>query len=56
VIEERLGSPDEFADALGTHLEGPDLPDSRELRLLVEIAFFASLNEEEGQRLAVTLA
>jgi hypothetical protein len=56
MIDERLGSPDEFANALGAHLEGPDLPDLRELRSLVELAFFASLNEEEGQRLAFTIA
>lgn len=56
MIEERLGSTDEFADALGAHLEGPDLPDARELRLLIEIAFFASMNEEEGRRLAFTIA
>lgn len=56
MIEERLGSTDEFARALAAHLEGPDLPDSRELRSLVEVAFFASLNEEEGQRLAFTIA
>ena len=56
MIEERLGSPDEFASALAAHLEGPDLPDSRELRSLVEVAFFASLNEEEGQREARTEA
>src|SRR3954462_12436912 len=56
MMSERLESLDEFANALGAHLEGPDLPDLRELRLLVEIAFFASLNEEEGQRLAFTIA
>lgn len=56
MIDERLGSPDEFANALGAHLEGPDLPDLRDLRSLVELAFFASLNEEEGQRLAFTIA
>ena len=32
------------------------MPSARELRLLVQIAFFASLNEEEGQRLAFTMA
>jgi hypothetical protein len=53
---ERLGSPDDFANVLGAHLEGPDLPDLDELRSLVQIAFFASLNEEEGQRLAFTIA
>ena len=52
--EERLGSTDELATALAAHLEGPDLPDSRELRSLVEVAFFASSNEEEGQREART--
>jgi hypothetical protein len=56
VIDERLGSPDEFALALVAHLDGPDLPDQRDLRSLIEIAFFASLNEEEGQRLAFTIA
>jgi hypothetical protein len=56
VIDERLGSPDEFAGALGAHLEGADLPEPRDLRSLIEIAFFASLNEEEGQRLAFTIA
>lgn len=56
MIDERLGSPDEFANALGAHLEGPELPDLRELRSLVELAFFASLNEEEGQKIAFTIA
>lgn len=56
MIDERLGSPDEFANALGAHLEGEGLPDLGELRQLIEVAFFASLNEEEGQRLVFTLA
>src|SRR5262249_53455365 len=56
VIDERLGSLDEFANALGAHLEGEELPELRELRALVEMAFFASLNEEEGQKLAFTMA
>lgn len=56
MIDERLGSPNELAGALAAHLEGPDLPEPRDLRSLIEIAFFASLNEEEGQRLAFTIA
>ncbi|MEP7122130.1 MAG: putative sensor domain DACNV-containing protein [Byssovorax sp.] len=56
MIDERLGSPDEFAGALAAHLAGHDLPDGRDLRALVEIAFFASLNEEEGQKLAFAIA
>jgi hypothetical protein len=56
VIDERLGSTDDFANALGAHLEGPELPDLHELRKLVDIAFFASLNEEEGRRLEFTMA
>lgn len=56
MIYERLGSPAEFADVLGAHLQGPDLPDPRDLRSLVDIAFFASLHEEEGRELSFTLA
>ena len=56
MIDERIGSPDEFASALGAHLEGPDLPGLHDLRRLIEIVFFASLNEEEGQKLAFTIA
>lgn len=56
MIDERLGSPDDFANALGAHLEGVDLPDLHELRALVEVAFFASLNEEEGRQIEFTMA
>lgn len=56
MIDERLGSLSDFANMIGAELEGPDLPDLHELRSLVEVAFFASLNEEEGQRLSFTIA
>jgi hypothetical protein len=56
VIDERVGSTHDFADEVSRHLEGGDLPDADELRLLLETAFFASLNEEEGRRLGFTLA
>lgn len=56
MIEERIGSPDDFADAVGKHLAGADLPDRRDLRLLVQTAFYGSLNEEEGRRLECAIA
>jgi hypothetical protein len=56
MIDERLGSLDEFANALGAHLEGPELPDLHDLRALLEVAFFASLHEEEGRKLAFAIA
>jgi hypothetical protein len=56
VNDERVGSTHDFADEVARHLEGGDLPDAGELRVLLETAFFASLNEEEGRRLGFTLA
>lgn len=59
--EERLGSPAGFAAELATHLDtvaaGDDqLPTADELARLIELAFFASLHEEEARRTEVTLA
>jgi hypothetical protein len=56
VIEEKVGSTNDFADEVARRLEGRDLPDAGELRALLETAFFASLNEEEGRRPGFTLA
>jgi hypothetical protein len=61
VKEERLGSPAEFAHRLGAHLAGfaraeLALPDARELALLVEATFYASLHEEEARRAEFNVA
>ncbi len=53
--QERLGSPSGFAGLLARHLAGfaeaaLPLPDDSDLAALVEVAFFASLHEEEGRR------
>jgi hypothetical protein len=61
VKEERLGSPAEFAHRLGAHLAGfaraeLPLPDARELALLVEATFYASLHEEEARRAEFNVA
>ena len=60
--EERLGSVATFAQELATHLgavadgDGDELPTEDELARLVELAFFASLHEEEARRTELTLA
>jgi hypothetical protein len=58
---EQLGSWSTFAQHLRQHLAavttpGPELPDAQEIERLVELAFFASLHEEEGRRIEFTLA
>jgi len=58
---EQLGSWSEFAQQLSRHVEaiaqsGPELPNAREIEQLVELAFFASLHEEEARRTEFTLA
>ncbi len=55
VNQERLGSPAEFARQLSRHLGvladlAHPLPAEEELARLVDVAFFASLHEEEGSR------
>src|SRR4051812_20731792 len=57
----QLGSWSTFAQQLRLHLAaiaepGPELPDAREMEQLVELAFFASLHEEEARRIEFTLA
>lgn len=57
----QLGSWNAFAQQLTQHLgavaePGPGLPDAREIEQLVELAFFASLHEEEARRIEFTLA
>lgn len=51
--EERLGSTAAFAEELSLHL--PELA-AAELPALIELAFFASLHEEEARRNAVAIA
>ena len=53
--QERLGSPVEFAGQLARHLAsfaeaGRSLPGEEDLARLVDVAFFASLHEEEARR------
>jgi hypothetical protein len=61
VNEERLGSPQQFADQLARHLAGfaepaVPLPSDAELAELVDAAFFASLHEEEARRAEFSIA
>jgi hypothetical protein len=61
VNEERLGSPQQFADQLAAHLAGfadpaVPLPTGAELAELVDAAFYASLHEEEARRAAFSIA
>jgi hypothetical protein len=61
VNEERLGSPTEFAAKLARHLApfaqpAWPLPSDEELARLVEVAFFASLHEEEARRAEFNVA
>ena len=53
--QERLGSPEEFAGQLARHLASfaeaaRSLPGDEDLARLVDVAFFASLHEEEVRR------
>jgi hypothetical protein len=57
----RLGSPAEFAAELAAHLcacaePALPMPDPTQLRELVEATFYASLHEEEGQKLEFGIA
>ena len=57
--EERLGSAAAFAEQLAAHLGSVavgKVPAARDLADLVEMAFFASLHEEEARRSEPTLA
>jgi hypothetical protein len=61
VNQERLGSPTEFAALLARHLVGfaevgLPVPAEIDLAALVEVAFFASLHEEEGRRAQFNIA
>lgn len=61
VNQERLGSPREFADRLSGHLarfavDWLPLPDAAEVIALVDVAFFASLHEEEARRVQFDVA
>jgi hypothetical protein len=61
VNEERLGSPEQFAAQLATHLAdfvdaASPLPSDAELGALVEATFYASLHEEEARRLEFSIA
>jgi hypothetical protein len=61
VNEERLGSPEQFATQLATHLAdfaeaASPLPSLAELIGLVEATFFASLHEEEARRVEFSIA
>ena len=58
---ERLGSPREFAERLAGHLgrfaeQWLPLPDDAELVALVDVAFFASMHEEEARRAPFNVA
>lgn len=59
--KERLGSPEQFAAQLATHLasiaeQGSPLPSDVDLAALVAATFFASLHEEEARRLEYSVA
>jgi hypothetical protein len=61
VKEERLGSPNDFAARLASHLAGltepgSPLPNDADLTALVEATFFASLYEEEARRVEFSVA
>lgn len=61
VKEERLGSPQVFAETLARHLDGlaeaaSPLPSDTELAALVEATFYASLHEEEARRVEFSVA
>jgi hypothetical protein len=61
VNEERLGSLEQFATQLATHLAafaepGSPLPSDAELAALVDATFFASLHEEEARRIEFSIA
>jgi len=61
VNQEHLGSLAEFAARLVAHLAGfaepgLPLPDEGDLAALVEVAFFASLHEEEARRTSFNIA
>lgn len=59
--EETLGSPNDFAEQLASHLAGlaepaSPLPSDADLTALVEATFFASLYEEEARRVEFSVA
>lgn len=59
--QERLGSPAQFSKALAEHLLYPPgdaqpIPCAADLAKLIEVAFFASLHQEEGQNVLFNLA
>jgi hypothetical protein len=61
VNEERLGTPAQFAGRLAEHLDSIDapqvpLPGLADLTELIDVMFFASMHEEEGQRSAFNVA